>query len=158
MTRKRRSAQQPAGPVVSDTAAVRQELHFVFPGNPLPAPRPRLGNGHAHHRPAYAAQQEFWQTIAVLRMVEQDALPFPADARLSVQAMFYRADHRRCDLDNLLKSALDALTGVAWTDDSQVDEIHARVVRGVREAFACTQVLVRRLNDAASPDVLRTAP
>lgn len=122
---------------------MRAELRFVFPGNPLPAPRPRLGNGHAHHRPAYAAQLAFWQTVAALRMVEQDALPFPPDARLAVKATFFRADRRRCDLDNLLKSVLDALTGAAWADDSQVDELHACVVRGSRKMLACTVVEVR---------------
>lgn len=34
---------------------------------------------------------------------------------------------RRCgDLDNTLKSILDSLKGIAWQDDAQVEEIHAR--------------------------------
>jgi Holliday junction resolvase RusA-like endonuclease len=32
---------------------------------------------------------------------------------------------KKPDLDNLLKSLKDALTGLAWRDDAQVDMIHA---------------------------------
>jgi len=142
----RRNA-KPATPIVSDTATVRSELSFVFPGNPLPAPRPRLGNGHAHHRPEYAAQLTSWRVWAQLDMMEQDAEPFPAAARLAVEVVFYRENRRRCDLDNLLKSALDALTGAAWADDSQVDQIAARVVRGIGKAGACTRLVVRALDE-----------
>lgn len=127
---------------VSGTAAVRSLLTLYFPGNPLPAPRPRLSNGHVHHRPEYAAQLEAWQTLARLRMLELDAEPFPPETRLGVRVVFYRADRRRCDLDNLLKSVFDALTGAVWKDDSQVDEVSARVVRGSKMATACTQIEV----------------
>lgn len=117
-------------------------LYFVFPGDPLPCPRPRLGNRHAHHSPAYAAQLGIWRACAMQRMAETNADPFPPGTRLTVRVRFYRATRRRCDLDNLLKSALDALTGTAWADDSQVDVLDAAVTRGVGVAAACTVVEV----------------
>lgn len=40
---------------------------------------------------------------------------------------------RRGDLDGRLKVALDALNGVAWTDDRQISELHAYVWKGERD-------------------------
>ena len=48
----------------------------------------------------------------------------PFKKPVSVAITVYRPE-RRGDLDNRLKVLLDALNGVAWTDDSQVVEIHA---------------------------------
>jgi crossover junction endodeoxyribonuclease RusA len=49
---------------------------------------------------------------------------FGADARLSVRILAYMPDRRRRDLDNLLKSAMDALTHAGvWADDSQIDSL-----------------------------------
>ncbi len=33
-------------------------------------------------------------------------------------------DRRRRDLDNLLKLLLDAMNGILWSDDSQIDDLH----------------------------------
>lgn len=38
----------------------------------------------------------------------------------------YFPDRIRRDLDNVIKSILDGLNGIAWDDDSQVDEIYIR--------------------------------
>lgn len=54
---------------------------------------------------------------------------WPLDARYRVQIWVWGS--RRFDLDNAGKTILDALTGIAWADDRQVDELlvvrhHAR--------------------------------
>ncbi len=68
----------------------------------------------------------------------------PLDGELSVEIKFYRSiqkslskkerdrrlsgEHRpivKPDLDNYVKSALDALNGVLWTDDARIVELHA---------------------------------
>src|SRR5690606_2715083 len=49
----------------------------------------------------------------------------PLAGELVVSAGVYRPQ-RRGDLDNTLKVVFDALNGVAWGDDSQVIEVHAR--------------------------------
>lgn len=38
---------------------------------------------------------------------------------------FYTATRRRADLDNLVKSTLDGMNGVAFLDDHQVSQIFA---------------------------------
>ena len=43
---------------------------------------------------------------------------------LSVSITFYFATKRRRDLDNMNKLVLDALTGIAYDDDSQIAELH----------------------------------
>lgn len=52
---------------------------------------------------------------------------FPVfDSRLvKITVRIYRPQ-RRGDLDNRLKVLLDAVKGVLFTDDEQIDEIHAR--------------------------------
>lgn len=49
----------------------------------------------------------------------------PLDGPLVVHVVMYRPQ-RRGDTDNFLKVMLDSLRGVAFNDDSQVVEIHAR--------------------------------
>lgn len=48
----------------------------------------------------------------------------PMTGPLCVTLMFYRQDHRRCDVDNLSKAILDALNGVAYEDDAQIVQLH----------------------------------
>lgn len=49
----------------------------------------------------------------------------PTACPVSVTIDVYRP-RRMGDLDNTLKVMLDSLTGVAWADDKQIVEIHAR--------------------------------
>lgn len=47
----------------------------------------------------------------------------PSQKRIKIMAVVHFADKRKCDLDNRLKALQDALTGIVWVDDSQIDEI-----------------------------------
>lgn len=49
----------------------------------------------------------------------------PMAGRVVVSMDFYRPA-KRGDLDNRIKVGLDSLNGLAWADDSQICEIHAR--------------------------------
>jgi crossover junction endodeoxyribonuclease RusA len=49
----------------------------------------------------------------------------PMTGELVLSADFYRPA-KRGDLDNRLKVLGDALNGIAWNDDKQIGEIHAR--------------------------------
>jgi Holliday junction resolvase RusA-like endonuclease len=73
--------------------------------------------------------------------------PMEADRAYQVHLVFARGNYRRADADNLMKTVLDGLTGVAWVDDSQA-------VRGTwaidytprrEKGIPWTMVQVRRL-------------
>ena len=47
----------------------------------------------------------------------------PLTGELSIKIRWYRADKRSRDVDNRLKPLLDALTGCAYADDSQIVDL-----------------------------------
>ena len=72
------------------------------------------------------AAREFKKEVA--HIVSQQSVIF-GDKRLSLTATLYFKDRRKSDIDNRIKSLLDALVQAGlFDDDSQVDELH--VYRG----------------------------
>lgn len=59
-----------------------------------------------------------------VRLLALDAGFIPYQGDVSVSVSIYRP-RKRGDTDNTLKVLLDALSGMAYADDSQVTEIHA---------------------------------
>jgi len=52
---------------------------------------------------------------------------------VGLDVTFYRLNHGRADIDNLLKSLLDGLdNGGLYQDDQQVIDVHARIEYGAR--------------------------
>lgn len=50
----------------------------------------------------------------------------PFQGAIAIGLIFYRKDNHVIDLDNMVKHVLDAGNEVAWKDDTQIVEIHAR--------------------------------
>lgn len=48
----------------------------------------------------------------------------PLATTLAVNILLYFGDRRRRDIDAYLKVLLDAMTGIVYEDDSQVEELH----------------------------------
>lgn len=67
---------------------------------------------------------------------------YPADAALSVTLIWNRA-RKAGDLDNRIKSALDALKGLVFVDDDQITQIHAFRAESPRDGSL--EVTVTRL-------------
>jgi Holliday junction resolvase RusA-like endonuclease len=55
------------------------------------------------------------------------------DAPVRVSVCFTFKDKRRRDIDNYLKSTLDCFTGILYTDDSQITELHVYKVIGAKK-------------------------
>lgn len=87
-----------------------------------PVPWERAGGGKRKYtKPRTRAYQD----VVAITYVNQGGLR-AGSARVSVAIDVYRSTHKRCDVDNLAKTVLDALNGLAWDDDCQVDELRVR--------------------------------
>lgn len=112
-------------------------LQFLVPGNPIPLARARVVSGHAFtpaRSVAYGVMVGFY---AKRSMALHQRGTFPMKGPVRMVCEFHRGDERRCDLDNLVKAAKDALTAArVWDDDSQVVELVARKAVSKREPRA----------------------
>ena len=96
---------------------------FTFhpPGKPVPKMRARVTSGHSYT----PAPTVIWEALVRVSAFAQVPEGWPMDARYRVTLHVTCDDRRRSDVDNHAKSSgMDALNGVAWHDDSQVDELH----------------------------------
>lgn len=115
-------------------------LAFVVSGKPVPKGRPRMTRSGAVYTPI--------QTTRYERLVAQSAraagaspAPGPVSVDLEIrfpipkswpkkrrEAADGQPHTQRPDLDNLVKSVLDGLNGVAFADDAQVHAVSTRKV------------------------------
>ena len=93
---------------------------LTIPGHPVPKGRPRV----VHNRtftPRHSVDYEALVRESVALSWKRE----PLACRLAVTLRFYRGNARRCDIDNLVKAVLDALQGVIFQDDEQIDILYA---------------------------------
>ena len=125
-------------------------IAFEVPGLPVPKARARVTRAGITYTPretlnyeaqvrvayanAYPGRQPFAAATALVLQLEAH-FPLPAGApkrlRRQMEAGTTTPMTQRPDLDNLVKTVLDALNRVAWADDGQVAEIMARKRRTV---------------------------
>ncbi|MCE7937131.1 MAG: RusA family crossover junction endodeoxyribonuclease [Chloroflexi bacterium CFX6] len=105
---------------------MRNAITFVIPGEIVPYTR--IGRERWTDRARrYLASRDAVRSIAAAAVgaqIDDEA----RSGRWYAGVTFYRFK-RRGDVDNLLKAVLDALQGVVWHDDAQVDAIDARRMR-----------------------------
>lgn len=124
---------------------VGDEVRFVVPGEPVSKARAKLRvlpNGKVtSYTPSgtVAAERE------VATIAKATGILSTRDFDFEVECHFRLASWQRRDVDNLAKLVLDALTGVAWVDDSQVRGLSLRLDRGVPAGQAGTTVVVRQI-------------
>lgn len=102
-------------------------LLVEIPGEPVSKGRPRFFNGHAVTPKETRAAEQVVGLLARARLQGRDV-----DARSLFAATLFFATSSPAlrDLDNLAKLVLDALNKIVWKDDRQVEELHAKLVRG----------------------------
>lgn len=123
-------------------------LEFNIPGQPVGMPRPRVHNGGVY-QPHLKDLQRAQALIRDLNLQR-----FPPEVPLCLEVKFYikrplndfvgnrrdqstlktnRVNNRHLpmspDIDNLLKFAMDALSGLAYQDDKQVVKVMAERLR-----------------------------
>ncbi len=132
-------------------------LVFVVPGPPQPKERPRTGKRGNVYTPDGTRSYEQTVRVHALRAVASCGWQREPADRYTVTLAVYFPDERRRDLDNVCKAVLDGCNGVAFADDSEVDEVH--MVRAVDRERPRIEVRVSRLGadgtSAGLDDVVR---
>lgn len=109
-------------------------LSFSVPGDAVPKGRPRFGKGRIYTPPRTAAFERKVALYAKKAKATIHAGP------LSLTIQFFLSTHRVVDLDNLLKACMDALNGVVWIDDSQIE--HFTVTKYVGQGAGQSKIWV----------------
>ncbi len=116
---------------------------LTIPGECVPKGRPRLGKGRTYTPAKTKNYERLVKTCALNSKQEKltGALKVELVVYKSVPKSFSKAKRSKClknellprvkpDLDNYIKSVLDALNGVFFDDDNQICEILAKKVYG----------------------------
>lgn len=96
------------------------DLQLFVPGIPR-AKQSFIVVGHG--RGAASPTVKAWQEQVGWHTRQLQPAPDP-QSRYKVTLHFYTTKYRAGDCDNLSKAVLDALNGIIWKDDDQVDELH----------------------------------
>ena len=67
---------------------------ITFDGDPVPASRPRVSNGHAYYTANYEAARKVWRLEAAVQAKRM----FARDRRLAVSVTFWRETRERADV------------------------------------------------------------
>ncbi len=114
-------------------------IEFFVPGPPVPQPRPRVyrgATGGVRTVSNTGKVKAYKQVVALCARVACGPVPFPDPVQVSLLFLMARPKRLRgkdrewhwCtpDIDNMIKSTLDALKGICWVDDGQVCRLLAR--------------------------------
>ena len=94
---------------------------IIFVGEPLSTQHIYGSNGRGGRflkRDAAALKQQYWFEAKTQWQYEVQDRPF------ALRIDFFFKDRKRRDLENHLKLVCDALTGIVYEDDSQIDDLH----------------------------------
>jgi len=95
-------------------------LNFTVDGKPQGKQRARRGRGGRWYTPSLTVVYENTVSGACLAAMRALGISRRYTDAVTVTVACYFPDARRRDCDNVLKSVMDALNGVAYVDDSQV--------------------------------------
>lgn len=98
-------------------------LTFFVPGPPQNWQRTNHGQGRIFTDWKSREYRKHIQACARVALVGRF---FPRDCRYSLALEVTYPDRLRRDVDNLVKQISDALNGIVYEDDSQVDVLHVK--------------------------------
>lgn len=115
---------------------------FTVPGRPIPKARPRTVSGPRGTRTTYTPGK----SLDFEREVKWEAKRARISKHAGVLALTIRFFGCRGDWDNLAKSICDALNGIAYDDDRQIEEAHVFVDRHAKHSR--TEIEIRTKENA----------
>ena len=95
-------------------------IKFVVHGTPIPKQSYRAVKGGGYLYPRVVEWEQLVSTYARQAMAGRP----PLIGNLVMTILFVLPDHRKRDLDNLIKGVSDSLNGIVFEDDSQVVDLH----------------------------------
>jgi len=103
-------------------------MEFVFPLNPTPASRPRIGKYGTYFTGPYK-DFRFKAAEVVNHLLGPDFQPLDGILHVDIECYVQRPksptkDYPRGDVDNYAKAILDSLNGKLWVDDSQIIQLY----------------------------------
>ena len=78
-----------------------------------------------HNRVLISDKGRRYKTTVLGLWLQSDEVTL-GDVRIALTIDAYPPDKRKRDLDNIIKPLQDALNGLAWIDDSQIDVLNVR--------------------------------
>jgi crossover junction endodeoxyribonuclease RusA len=117
-------------------------MQLIIPGRPVPAvrmtQRSKYANPQAQRYLVYK-EQVSWQGRSRIKT------PLPKTTNASVSIQFYIHKGQTPDIDNLIKSILDGLNGIAWQDDKQVVKVVAERLATADKKSERVEVEIRQV-------------
>lgn len=116
-----------------------QPIRITIPGRPIPKGRPRLGMSGRKayvYTPPKTAEYE-----KLVGWVAKSLGCKPVDGLVSVSLHVYCRG--KMDVDNVAKSILDGLNGVAYWDDDQVVDLRVRKFKVKNKAEERVEIEIR---------------
>lgn len=120
-----------------------QAVKITVPGRPVPKGRPRLGvRGKTAYVYTPPATREYEKLVG---WVAKCSGCKPIDGAVAVTLTVYTRG--KMDVDNMAKSILDGLNGVAYEDDDQVVELLVRKHKVKSKADERVEIEIRRRDE-----------
>ncbi len=102
-------------------------IRFTVAGEPTPKARPRVVKGRTYTPKRTVEAEE------AIGWAFREAMPGhePLTGWVGMRCTFYTKTQRpRSDVDNLVKLVSDALEGIAYVNDKQIEDVRGKRVRG----------------------------
>ena len=107
-------------------------VHFTVDGRPQAKQRPRFARGHSYTPAKTREAEEEIREAFKLKYPDFVPLSSPLSVTMLFQFKIPKKEKKhftqRPDVDNLVKTVMDALNETAWEDDSQIVQLVAQKV------------------------------
>ncbi len=131
-------------PSATEKPGKEKVIRVIVPGRPVPKGRPRLGvRGKTAYVYTPPATREYEKLVGWVAKCNRCK---PIDGAVAVTLTVYTRG--KMDVDNIAKSILDGLNGVAYWDDDQVVDLRVRKFKVKNKAEERVEIEIREFKEA----------